>query len=320
MRILVTGGIGYIGSELIRRIVLNPAVESVTILDNCSSQRYASLFHLPCTKPYRFIEGDILKGEDLDLALRGINAVVHLAGITNAPQTYNIADEVQKVNYDGTKQLIQTCVERGVRQFIFASTTSIYGPVPGVAREDRAECDLLPQSPYATSKLAAEKEVLDASRDGDFSGVCLRFGSVFGPSPGMRFHTFLNNTIWRAVTGKPVTVMSAFMELTRPFLALQDAVNAVEFVLDRPDLGSEIYNVVTLNVKLGQIISEIQKNAPEMEINYTDERVLNQISYYVDDSKLKKTGFYYQGDLGANVRQTFNMLGALHPSLTSRSS
>jgi len=72
MRVLIPGGIGYIGSELIRRLAFNDNVESITILDNCSSQRYASLFHLQSSKPYRFIEGDILIREDCELALESI--------------------------------------------------------------------------------------------------------------------------------------------------------------------------------------------------------------------------------------------------------
>ena len=310
MRVLITGGIGYIGSELIRRLAFNDTVEAITILDNCSSQRYASLFQLPSDKPYRFIEGNILAREDFESTIENVEAIVHLAAITNAQQTFDIAEEVHNVNYFGTKNLLDVCTGSQTKRFVFASSTSVYGPVEGVVREDRAETDLAPQSPYAKSKLTAEKDVLNATGDGAISGVCLRFGSVFGPSIGMRFHTFINQVIWSAVTGKPFNVMAAFMSLTRPFLALEDAVNAIEFVLNHPDLKGEIYNVVTLNETLGQIIDEIQRNVPNLEINYTKEKVLNQISYHVDNSKLKGTGFSYVGNLGENIRRTFEMLEA----------
>jgi len=310
MNILITGGIGYIGSEMIRRFANSVNIQSVNILDNCSSQRYASLFCVESIKPYRFIDGDILNTEDLERALEGIDTIVHLAGITNAQKTFDNSEEVHKVNYLGTKNLIDVCNKLGVLRFIFASSTSVYGPINGVVQEDRPESELAPQSPYATSKLAAEKDILDATKEGRIDGVCLRFGSVFGPSVGMRFHTFVNQAIWSIVTGKPITIMAAFMDLTRPFLALEDAINSVEFILNRPELKGEIYNVVTLNEKLGLIIDEIKENAPNIKIRYTDEEMLNQISYHVDNTKLKEIGFCYEGNLGNSIRKTLEMLGA----------
>ena len=310
MHVLVTGGLGHIGSELIRRLAKNPAVRAVTILDNLLTQRYVSLFNLPAEADYTFIEGDVLEPDDVARAMRGVDSVVHLAAITNAEGSFDISEQVQSVNYDGTRNVVQACAQ-GVRPLLFPSTTSVYGPVSGIAREDCDRSELCPQSPYATSKLAAEDEILAATERGEISGVVLRLGTIFGPSPGMRFHTAVNKFIFSAATGRPLTVWSDAVELVRPYLALEDAVAAIEFILDRPEAAGQVYNVVTLNATLDQLIDVVRSNAPEIIIEYTSTRLLNQVSYRVDDSKIRELGFSYRGNLAAGVRATFELFSGV---------
>ena len=309
MHVLVTGGLGHIGSELIRRLAKNPAVRAVTILDNLLTQRYVSLFNLPAEADYTFIEGDVLEPDDVARAMRGVDSVVHLAAITNAEGSFDISEQVQSVNYDGTRNVVQAC--EGVRPLLFPSTTSVYGPVSGIARENCDRSELRPQSPYATSKLAAEDEILAATERGEISGVVLRLGTIFGPSPGMRFHTAVNKFIFSAVTGQLLTVWSDAVELVRPYLALEDGVAAIEFMLDRPEAAGQVYNVVTLNATLDQVIDAVRSNVPGVEIEYTNTRLLNQVSYHVDDSKIRELGFSYRGNLAAGVRATFELFSGV---------
>ncbi len=310
MHVLVTGGLGHIGSELIRRLAKTPAVRAVTILDNLLTQRYVSLFNLPAEADYTFIEGDVLEPDDVARAMRGVDSVVHLAAITNAEGSFDISEQVQSVNYDGTRNVVQACAQ-GVRPLLFPSTTSVYGPVSGIAREDCDRSELRPQSPYATSKLAAEDEILAATERGEISGVVLRLGTIFGPSPGMRFHTAVNKFIFSAATGRPLTVWSDAVELVRPYLALEDGVAAIEFMLDRPEAAGQVYNVVTLNATLDQVIDAVRSNVPGVEIESPNTRLLNQVSYHVDDSKIRELGFSYRGNLAAGVRATFELFSGV---------
>ena len=313
MHVLVTGGLGHIGSELIRRLAKNRGVRAITILDNLLTQRYASLFDLPKEVDYTFVEGDVLNPNDVARAMQGVDAVVHLAAITNAEGSFDNSEQVQSVNHYGTKNVVQACMQQGVRPLLFPSTTSVYGPVSGIAREDCARSELRPQSPYATSKLAAEDEILTASEHGDISGVVLRLGTIFGPSLGMRFHTAVNKFIFYAVTGRPLTVWSDAVELVRPYLALEDGVAAIEFMLDRPEAAGQVYNVVTLNATLDQVIDAVRSHVPSVEIEYTNTRLLNQVSYHVDDNKIRELGFSYRGNLVAGVRETFELLTGVMP-------
>ncbi len=309
--VLITGGLGHIGSELIRRLAENRSVRAITILDNLLTQRYASLFDLPKEVDYTFVEGDVLATDDVARAMRGVDAVVHLAAITNAEGSFDISEQVQSVNYDGTRNVVQVCAQQGVRPLLFPSTTSVYGPVSGIAREDCDRSELRPQSPYATSKLAAEDEILAATERGEISGVVLRLGTIFGSSPGMRFHTAVNKFIFSAVTGQLLTVWSDAVELVRPYLALEDGVAAIEFMLDHPEAVGQVYNVVTLNATLDQVIDAVRSNVPGVEIEYTNTRLLNQVSYHVDDSKIRELGFPYRGNLAAGVRETFELLSGV---------
>ncbi len=312
MHILVTGGLGHIGSQLIRDLpAAMPEVRSITILDNLSTQRYASLFNLPRTVQYRLIEGDVCDADTAIEAASGADAVVHLAAVTNAEGSFDDPDNVWSVNRGGTASLLAACRAAGVRQFIFPSTTSVYGPVRGVAVEDCPEDELRPQSPYARSKLAAEREVLEATRRGETCGVALRLGTIFGPSPGMRFHTAVNTFIFSALVGKPLHVWADAMPLVRPYLDLRDAVNAIVFALRRPEMGGQVYNIVTLNASLDRILAEVRRNAPAIQIEYTQSRLLNQVSYNVDDDKVRQLGFVYVGDLSQGIRATFEMFGGL---------
>lgn len=311
MHVLVTGGLGHIGSKLIRSLAQNTSIRTVTILDNLSTQRYASLFNLPSGIQYVFIEGDILEPEDINIAMNGVDAVVHLAAITDAEGSFENEDLVHATNHHGTKEIVRACLNHGVRRIIFPSTTSIYGPINGVAREDCDRSELTPQSPYAASKLAAEDEILDATYRDEISGIVLRFGTIFGPSPGMRFHTAINKFIFHAVTGRPLTIWSEAANLVRPYLALDDGVKAIEFTLQRPDVTGQILNVVTINASLDRIIDEVRRNAPNLKTSYTHTRMLNQVSYEVDDSKIRQLGFAYSGDIRVGIQETFRMLGSL---------
>ena len=313
--ILVTGGLGHIGSALIRHISEMSNVERVTILDNLLTQRYASLFNLPADIDYTFIEGDVMKPDHMDSALDGVDAVVHLAAITDAEGSFDKSEDVNKINFDGTKSVIDACARNSVGRLIFPSTTSVYGPISGIALEDSTRSDLKPQSPYAVSKLAAEDQVLIATQQSVIEGVVLRLGTIFGPSIGMRFHTAVNKFIYHSVIGRPLTVWEDAVDLVRPYLDLHDAVRAISFMLTSTQYSGEIYNVVTLNATLDQIINEIKTNVPDIDIEYTSTRMLNQVSYHVNDDKIRDTGFTYSGNLKVGIRNTYALLKGLRECL-----
>src|SRR4051812_27834175 len=150
-KIVVTGALGHIGSRLIRRLPEHFPETEILLLDDLSTQRYCSLFDLPTSGKFEFVEADILKS-DLAALFSEADAVVHLAAITNAAGSFEIAEQVEMVNFNGTERVAQACVQSKT-PLMFLSTTSVYGTQSDEVDEECPLSDLQPQSPYAESKL-----------------------------------------------------------------------------------------------------------------------------------------------------------------------
>ncbi|NCC92041.1 MAG: SDR family oxidoreductase [Opitutae bacterium] len=302
MKLAITGALGHIGSGLIHDI-RSGEFDEVLLVDNLATQRYCSLFRLPRGVSFRFVEADILTA-DLSAMFRGMDAVIHLAALTDAANSFERRKEVMEINLEGTRRVAQASLENGCRLF-FPSTTSVYGVQTG--RVDETCLDLAPQSPYAASKLAAERCLLDMRGEGLRVAVC-RLGTIFGPSIGMRFHTAVNKFIWQAAMGQPLTVWTAAMDQKRPYLDLQDAVRAIRFILAASELDGPLYNIVTLNGSVRNILDSIRKQIPAFTVQQTDSPIMNQLSYEVSADRFAALGFEFRGDLDRGVAATVEQL------------
>jgi len=154
MKIVVTGALGHIGSRLIREIPCTLPEADIILLDNLSTYRYCSLFSLPAEGHYRFIEADVLTA-DLGRVFDGADVVIHLAAITNATDSFEMKEQVERVNCLGTERVAKACA-RTAAALIFISSTSVYGSQTELVDEDCPFSNLRPQSSYAESKLKAE--------------------------------------------------------------------------------------------------------------------------------------------------------------------
>jgi nucleoside-diphosphate-sugar epimerase len=306
--LLVTGALGHIGSAFIRRLRPDRYGE-VRLVDNLASQRYVSLFDLPKAVRFSFVEDDIRTAPLEDL-LVGTDVVVHLAAMTDAPASVENPEAVQAVNCEGTRRIVEACRARGCR-LIFLSTTSVYGPHSARVDEACAESDLRPQSPYASSKLAAERLIEKAGADGGLDYVIFRFGTIFGTSVGMRFHTAVNKFVWLAVTGRPLTVWRTALHQRRPYLALDDAVRALDFVIRRNVVDGRVYNAVTVNATVADIVRQIRRRVPSTRIRYVDSPIMNQLSYRVSSRRFERLGFRFRGSLADGIAGTVKLFGGL---------
>ncbi len=309
MRIVVTGALGHIGSALIRALPASFPGAELVLLDDLSTQRYSSLFDLPPEGRYRFHQADVLKA-DLEGLFKGADAVVHLAAITNAEASFGSEEAVERVNLRGTELVARACVGAGA-QLVFVSTTSVYGTQAGTVDEDCPESELRPQSPYAASKLRAEQLLAAMAADG-LKSVTFRFGTIVGPSPGMRFHTAVNKFCWQAVLAEPLTVWRTALHQRRPYLDLTDGVRAIEFALERGVEG-RLYNVLTSNETVAGIVAMVREAVPDVSVKEVDSPQMNQLSYEVADARFRATGFEVRGDLRRAIAGTIGHLrGARH--------
>ncbi|HEY0302745.1 MAG TPA: SDR family oxidoreductase, partial [Rhizomicrobium sp.] len=280
--IVVTGALGHIGSAFIRGLKPDE-FGNVVLVDDMSAQRYSSLFDLPAGVRFSFVEADVDKA-DLAALFAGADVVVHLAAITDAAGSFTRAEDVERVNFGVTRKVAEACRAAGAK-LIFPSTTSVYGVQTGLVDETCPAEQLKPQSPYADAKLKSERHLADA--DGpDF--VIIRMGTIFGVSPGMRFHTAVNKFVWQACLGRPLTVWRTALDQKRPYLAVGDAVRALRFIIARDLFDSGIYNIVTVNATVREIVEHIRTVVPAVRIELVDAAIMNQLSYEVSSDKSRR--------------------------------
>lgn len=288
MTVLVTGGLGYLGSRLIREIPDRPAFsgEEIRILDNFRQPRFHSLWDLPSYAEYDFVEGDIRDPDVRAQALDGVDTVFHLAAITNAPETFDIPEKTWEVNHEAAVALYEDAREAGAERFVNAVTCSVYGRTE---EEITESFDCNPESPYGEAKLEAEQEMFDLY-DGDLELTGLRLGTVYGWTKGMRFDTVVDKFALLAATGQPLTVYEGAENQKRPYLHVQDAVRSMLFAAE--ELGDgEPYNVVGQNGRLRDVVDAIERHFPDVEVGYCEAEQLNQLSYIVSDEKIRHEGF-----------------------------
>ena len=305
MKIIVTGAIGHIGSYVVRDLPKQFPGAEIVMIDNMMTQRYPSLFNLPSIGSYRFLEADVIK-MDLHPVLDGANVVIHLAALTDAAGSFDKAQELEANNYHATMKVAENCAEAGVR-LITLSSTSVYGTQNLIVSEDCTSEELKPQSPYAITKLKEEEFVTGLCKNNLKAVVC-RFGTIFGSSQGMRFHTAVNKFCWQALMGQPITVWQTAYDQKRPYLDLRDASSAFSHIISNDIFDGRIYNVLTMNATVRQIVETIREFVPGLKVEFVKNKIMNQLSYEVSCDRFKETGFAFHGDLRKGIAETIQLL------------
>jgi nucleoside-diphosphate-sugar epimerase len=306
MKIVITGALGHIGSALIRTLPEQLPGAEIVMIDNLATLRYASLFDLPPKARYRFIEADVRDANLLPL-FQGARAVVHLAATTDAAGSVENPAATEANNYNATEKVAAACAQTGA-QMIHLSSTSVYGTQTERVSEDCPAEDLKPQSPYAESKLKEERLLHSLHNSGLKSVIC-RFGTIFGVSPGMRFHTAVNKFCWQAVMRQPLTVWRTAYDQKRPYLDLRDAVRAIAHIIEHDLFDGRVYNVVTLNATVRDLVEAIGKFLPDLKLRFVDSPIMNQLSYEVSAQRFIDRGFTFTGDLQRGISDTMALLG-----------
>ena len=225
IKILVTGGLGHVGSFFIESA--NSENFDITVVDNFTTQRYCSLFNIK--NKIKFLECNFVDLEEDILAK--YDYVIHLAAITDASASFSDDQKkkIDEINVFDTKKLIQKCKSAGIKNFIFPSSTSVYGISTTKVDEDMISA-INPQSPYAESKIQIEKFIKNEFKNTSTDYLILRWGTIFGTSKGMRFHTAINKFCYQAATGIPLTIWRQNYNQVRPYLGIYDAVNSISLI------------------------------------------------------------------------------------------
>lgn len=296
--VLVVGGAGYIGSVLTRQLLARGYRVRVLDLELFGRDSLADLIEHPRLD---FMNGDFRNVEDVVRALRDVDAVIHLAAIVGDPACALDREATIAVNYAAAKMMAQLARANGVSRFVFASTCSVYGESDEMRTE---ESDLNPVSIYATTKIDAERALLEAA-DGVFQPTILRFATAYGWSHRPRFDLVANLFSAQAVTDKHIRIFNG--EQWRPFVHTVDISRACVMAMEAPlaKVGCEVFNVgdhsqnYTLQ-QLGQIVSECMPGTFVEDIRNDDDLR----NYRVDFTKIQRVlGFRASIDLHDGVRE-----------------
>jgi nucleoside-diphosphate-sugar epimerase len=266
VNILVTGGAGYIGSTLVPMLLQQG--HRVRVFDSLlyGGQSMLGFWSHP---EFEFIRGDLRDQKAVEAAVDGIHAIVHLGAVVGDPACARQPEVARAVNLQGSLSLLEKCRQLRVQRFIFASTCSNYGRGADPMQFVDETSELHPVSLYAETKVAVEEAILD-HQGTDFSPTLLRFATVFGVSPRMRFDLTVNEFTLEMMTKGHLVVYGE--QFWRPYIHVQDVARAISLVLSaRIDkVQHQVFNVgaTNQNYQKQQLVDLIKPYAPDATIEY----------------------------------------------------
>jgi nucleoside-diphosphate-sugar epimerase len=286
MKILITGGAGYIGSVLTRKLL--SAGNSVTVIDKLI---FGGNSLIDCfeNSNFCFIKDDIINIENHVNLLKNIEAIVHLAAIVGDPACKLQPDIAEKTNLISSKKIFDISNKlTNIKRFIFASTCSNYGKMNGydIVNEESL---LSPVSLYAKLKVEFEDYLLNSETRNDFYPTSLRFATVYGFSPRMRFDLTVNEFTRDLFFNKPLEVFGE--NFWRPYCHVKDIANAIKLTLEKDPniIQHNIFNVGNSNENYTKkmLIDIISKFIPNVNVKFIHKEE-DPRDYKVDFSKINR--------------------------------
>jgi len=282
MKVLITGGAGYLGSILSRKLLSKG--HFVRVMDPLW---YGKESIEPCLKDENFqlIQHDMRDLTTTVKALKDVDAVIHLASIVGMPASSIEPRTSEEINYLATKNIAELCELRDIGTYIFASTCSVYGAQPETLITEKSPTD--PLDFYANQKYMSERAIGWLNH----APTILRFGTLFGYSPRMRFDLVINLFIAQALCNEKITVNGG--DQFRPFLHVADAAHSIIHMLEHNGTGT--FNVTYENMTIRDVAEWVsQKTGCEIEISQEN---LDKRNYKVSSEKIKQFGFKTSNNL-----------------------
>jgi UDP-glucose 4-epimerase len=282
MNILITGGAGYIGTELVRHLVSLPQVDNIVIYDNLSKGNY-NLFlgHRMDTGKIKFILGDLLDSRKLKKSLQGIDVVFHLAAKVTTPFDNTDSHFYEQVNHWGTAELVYAIEESKVSRLVYVSSTSVYGSSPEILTEESTPN---PETFYGISKLRAETHIKRLFNK--INTPIIRCGNVYGYSPSMRFDAVINRFMFDANFNNRISINGNGKQ-HRSFIHVDKLVAGLAQVIFQ-EIPSGIYNLTDKNIQVLDLIDVFKEIFPSLEFLFINQHLTLKEIKIEAESKIRQ--------------------------------
>jgi len=265
MKVLITGGAGYIGNEVVYKLAVNKNIEQIVIYDNLHKGNYnlfTGLRKVPKNN-IKFIHGDILDSRLLRKSLHGIDTVIHLAANVTTPFSDNNPHYLEQVNHWGTAELVYAIEESDVKNLVYMSSASVYG-----ARENEAEITTLlnPRTHYGISKMRGEEHV--ARMFEKLNTYIVRCANVYGYSKNLRVDAVINKFMLEAHYEGRIKINGDGNQ-SRSFIYINRVTDFLEKLLES-NLDSAYFNLVDRNMSVLDIVEAIKEIYPATEMIFVN--------------------------------------------------
>lgn len=286
MKVLITGGAGYLGTELVKKLVQIPKVKEIVVYDNLSKGIY-NFFLCTCIggDNIRFVQGDILDTRKLKKELNGVDIVFNLAAKIASPYADADPHLYEQINHWGTAELTYAIEESDVKKFVHVSSLSVYG-ASGKGKVITENTKLNPRTNYGISKMRGEGFVERLIKDKNIDTYIVRLGNVYGFNQTMRFDAVINRFAFEANFLKKISIHGDGQQI-RSFIEVD---KAAKYLTQLPlvDVPPGIYNMVDANKSIMDIALTFKDLIPELEMQFINQHLQLRHLAVEEDCKIYK--------------------------------
>lgn len=308
MKYLVTGGAGFIGSNIAEELIKRG--EEVRVLDNFSTGKRENLSEFG--KDIELFEGDVRSYHIVQAAVKGVDVILHQAALPSVPRSIKDPITTNEVNIGGTLNMLDAAVKEGVKRFVFASSSSVYGDNPELPKHEGMTPS--PLSPYAVSKLAGENYCRVFSNLNGIETVCLRYFNVFGPrqDPNSQYSAVIPKFIKAIMNGERPVIYGDGTQ-SRDFTYVTNVIEANVLASTKPleSKSTTLNCACNEQITLNNLVESINRIAgTEIEPVYVEKRKGEvQHSYARIEKAISTIGYNPKINFQKGLKGTFNYFG-----------
>ena len=287
MKIIITGGAGFIGKHLVELLIKKE--NDITIFDNFSNSKEESVMYLK-NLGAKIVKGDIRKIGEINNAIKDHDIVIHLAAKISVEESIKSPSETFQTNVEGTKNVLIACEKNQIKKIIVASSAAVYGESEAdVKLTEKSKIN--PISPYGESKVVMENEIKKITENNDMNYVILRFFNIYGKSQSPEYAGVITKFIKKIEMNQSLEIFGDGMQ-TRDFISVKDVVNSIYHSIENGK--NQIYNIgsgkpITIK-QLAKLMITLSKK--ELKINYNDIKK-GDIRFSEADVSLAKKELHY---------------------------